>query len=244
MAGMVKHAALHDLLAQRIQGMEPGDQIPTESELCKTYSVSRITVRRAIGDLEREGLLVRQQGRGTFVSRPVIPQVFRENLSAHVIGFHQQQAALGNRVATRIISNEIVFDIGMADRLGLGPSGPLARIERVRYVNGQLHQHSLTWLDGVRFPNIVDHDFTDASLFDYLAKAHGVHLVRNELTVSIVNARGAVSDLLEVPDGTPLLGMQSCVFDESEALVAISLSTHAPDHGEISIRVGPTPPGG
>lgn len=241
MAGVVKHAALHDLLAQRLADMEQGDQFPTEADLCNTYQVSRITVRRALGDLEREGLIVREQGRGTFVARPTIPQVFRENLSARVIGFHQQQALLGNRVATKIVDNDVVFNIAMAGRLGLPPSGPLARIERLRFVNGQLHQHCVTWLDAVRFPNIVDHDFTDASLFDYLGKAHGVHLTRNELTVTIVNARGAVAHLLKVPEGTPLLGMQSTVFDDAGALVALSMTTHAPDHGEISICVGDSP---
>ncbi|GAA1392037.1 GntR family transcriptional regulator [Luteococcus peritonei] len=241
MAGVVKHAALHDLLAKRIVDMEPGDKLPTEADLCEAYKVSRITVRRALGDLEREGLLVREQGRGTFVARPTIPQVFRENLSARVIGFHQQQALLGNRVATTVVSNEVVFNIEMAGRLGLAPSSPLARIERLRYVNNQLHQHCVTWLDGVRYPNIVDHDFTDASLFDYLGRAHGVILERNELTVSIVGARGGVAELLEVPEGTPLLGMQSVVFDETGGLVALSMTTHAPGHGEISICVGKEP---
>ena len=45
----------------------PGDQIPTEPELCRMFDVSRITVRKAIDDLAREGWLVRQQGKGTFV---------------------------------------------------------------------------------------------------------------------------------------------------------------------------------
>lgn len=238
MAGLVKHAALHDLLASRIATMEPGDKLPTEAELCKTYDVSRITVRRALGDLEREGRLVREQGRGTFVSRPAIPQHFRENLTASVIGFHHQQAALGNTVATAVLSNEVVFNITMADRLGLPPQSPLVRLERLRHVNGQLHQHCLTWLDAVRFPNIVDHDFIDASLFDYLARAHAVHLVRNELTVTIVNARGDVATHLGVEEGTPLLGMQSTVFDDDNQLVAHSMTTHAPGHGEISISVG------
>ena len=46
---------------------KPGDQIPTEPQLCKLFGVSRITVRKAIDSLSQEGWLVRQQGRGTFV---------------------------------------------------------------------------------------------------------------------------------------------------------------------------------
>jgi GntR family transcriptional regulator len=46
----------------------PGQQIPTEAELCSTFGVSRITVRKAVDELVREGWLVRAQGRGTFVA--------------------------------------------------------------------------------------------------------------------------------------------------------------------------------
>lgn len=236
-AGLIKHVAVHDLLEQRILAMEPGDQLPTEAALCHEYGVSRITIRRAMGDLEREGLLVRQQGRGTFVSRPALPQVFRENLSESITGFHRQQTDLGNRVETRVLRNETVFDIQVAERVEVAPSAPLARLDRLRYVNGQLHQHVVTWLDAVRFPDVVSHDFTDASLFEYLGKAYGVRLARNELTISIVNARGEVADLLGVGEGTPLLGMSSSVFDDQDRLVSYGITTHAPDFGEIAISL-------
>ena len=58
-AGTIKHVAVHDLLAQQIERMSPGDRLPTEAQLCKQLNVSRITVRRAMADLEQEGLIVR-----------------------------------------------------------------------------------------------------------------------------------------------------------------------------------------
>ena len=50
----------------------PGDLLPSESELCKALSISRSTVRQAIGALESEGLVVRRQGKGTFVAEPKV----------------------------------------------------------------------------------------------------------------------------------------------------------------------------
>ncbi|MBI3962513.1 MAG: GntR family transcriptional regulator, partial [Deinococcus sp.] len=67
---------LKELLRERIEAgeWEPGNQIPTEEELCERYKVSRITVREAIQGLVSEGLLYRQQGRGTFVAKAKIQQ--------------------------------------------------------------------------------------------------------------------------------------------------------------------------
>ena len=52
--------------------LQTGDLLPSEAELCKTFEISRSTVRQAIGALESEGLVVRKQGRGTFVAEPKV----------------------------------------------------------------------------------------------------------------------------------------------------------------------------
>ena len=53
--------------------LSSGDLLPSETELCKAFDISRSTVRQAIGALESEGLVVRKQGRGTFVAEPKMP---------------------------------------------------------------------------------------------------------------------------------------------------------------------------
>ena len=58
------------LLGLIAQGLEPGAPLPSERELCETFSVSRMTVRQAIDTLIVDGVLERHQGRGTFVAPP------------------------------------------------------------------------------------------------------------------------------------------------------------------------------
>ncbi len=67
------HQLLYATVRQRLlddiarASTKPGNRIPTESELCAQYNVSRITIRKAISDLWQMGWLIRWQGKGTFV---------------------------------------------------------------------------------------------------------------------------------------------------------------------------------
>jgi len=82
--GIPLHEQLKQLLRSEIlEGrLRPGDRLPTEAELCARYGISRAPVRQALEDLAREGLILRQRGRGTFVaprnggaSRPLVLRV-------------------------------------------------------------------------------------------------------------------------------------------------------------------------
>lgn len=66
------YSQLVSLVSRNISGgvLAPGDLLPSETELCKAFGISRSTVRQAIGALEEDGLVVRKQGRGTFVAEP------------------------------------------------------------------------------------------------------------------------------------------------------------------------------
>lgn len=240
--GMVKYVAVRDHLQQRISAMEPGEQLPTEPVLCQQYGVSRITLRRAVEDLSREGLIVRKQGRGTFVTEPRYTQQVRETLAGRVTGFFRQQAELGRVVTTEVLANHVVRDIASATALGLNPADELIELERLRFVNSSLHQHVFTYLSAARFGSLLGEDLSHGSLFEHLGLSYGITLVRNDLLIRLDRPVGRIARALRVEDGTVVLSMESLVYDGSGSAVAFGIARHTPTNSEIAISLGATTP--
>ena len=125
----VVRADLHDAI--RAGRFQPGDQVPTEPQLMERYEVSRTTVRRALRDLETLGI-VRQPGRGSFVSQPAV-----ETRLDRLTGFVEDMEALG---LTATASVELVETVPAPDRaaeaLRCAVGEPVVHIQRVRLANG------------------------------------------------------------------------------------------------------------
>ncbi|WP_347038338.1 GntR family transcriptional regulator [Glutamicibacter halophytocola] len=222
----------------RISDMSPGDKLPAEPELCKEYDVSRITIRRAVDDLIQDGHLVRKQGRGTFVTEPSYIQRVRETFADHVTGFYRQQTALGREVSTVVLGNRLTRNATAAAALGLNPADELVELVRLRYVNGALHQHLVTYMPADRFSGLTRIDFSHGSLFEHLEVEYGIKLIRNDLLVRIERARGEIASALEVAEDTPVLAIDSTVYDNSGQAIQFGVACHTPANSEISITVG------
>ena len=220
--GVPKYIAVRDNLRQRAQAMYSGEQLPPEPELCDQYGVSRITLRHAVDDLIQDGLLVREQGRGTF-------RTAKQGES--------QQADLGNTVDTKVLDNAVVRNAKAAQRLGLPDDADLVRLERLRYVDDKLKQHVITFLSAARFPKVVDQDFSHQSLYDFLEHNYAVRLVENDAAVRVHALDTRMAWYFGVPDGTQVLEMDSTVIDAFGSTIAFGTTLHAPGSGEITFIV-------
>ena len=111
----------------------PGARIPSEQVLCDTYGVSRVTVRKAMVDLVQEGLLVRRQGKGTFVAQERIKRDLQ-----HITSFSQACRQNGHTAGARLISAEIAeVSAEEAARLNIAPGSRVVEIIRLRLCDGE-----------------------------------------------------------------------------------------------------------
>ena len=243
--GTSKYRAVRDSLLERISSMRVGDRLPSETVLCDEFEVSRITLRHAVDGLVQDGRLIREHGRGTFVSAPRPGVHYPERFADVVTGFHRQQTSAGHTVTTRVLRQELVpAGERVARLLDLPVGDSVVELVRLRYVNGQLHQHVVTYLPYERFPDTVTADFTSGSLYDHLHERYGVTLTRNDLTVRVEEAAPDVALNLDVEVGLRLLSVDSTVFDTDERPVAFGTARHTPLNSEIDLSLrmaGPTP---
>jgi len=114
--------------------LSTGDLLPSETELCKTFDISRSTVRQAIGALESDGLVVRKQGRGTFVAEPKV-----RRKTEMVYSFTSEISSMGMTPSSTLVEFEIITptpDIEKVLELNT-PETKVYKFTRIRNVNGE-----------------------------------------------------------------------------------------------------------
>ena len=114
--------------------LAPGELLPSEAELCKTFNVSRSTVRQAIGSLETEGLVVRKQGRGTFVAEPKM-----RRKTENVYSFTSEISSMGLTPSSTLVEFEVMEptpDITRVLELSTQDTA-VYRFTRIRNVDGE-----------------------------------------------------------------------------------------------------------
>ena len=127
-----RYAEIADYLRGVIADSEPGDRLPSDTELAERFSVSRMTARHAVQVLEQEGLLQREQGRGTFVAPRTVPRLLGSPLS-----FTTSMRARGLTATSKIldVAEEAASDEDVT-ALGLQAGSIVQVLTRLRLADG------------------------------------------------------------------------------------------------------------
>jgi len=196
----------------RERGMKTGDRLPTESEIERTFRVSRATIRQALAELESEGVVRRVQGLGTFVASPKIrhvPKLQSFSELARSQGFVPSHRMLG--------SEPIEAPAGVADDLGIEPGRPARHLRRQLLADGRVVGLAETWLPmdllGANDELFGEELLAQGSLYELLQRPP-VSLVLHhaEETISASVADRTDATLLDCELGSPVLVVQRVTF--------------------------------
>lgn len=187
--------------------LNPGDQFPTELELAEHYEVARITVRRAISDMVREGRLTRLAGKGTFVAKPKIDRYLVD-----ISSFTRRLGDLGLQANALVLEHQIIpATPRIANDLEIAVKAPVFKLIRLRYSNGDPVAIETSFLSVGRFPGIDQFDFNTHSLYETLRLEYGIapQTARRSLELTIANKWEA--DQLRITKASPLFLLRAQV---------------------------------
>lgn len=227
------HYQLREMLRAGIHQGEwrPGQRIPTESELCAKYRVSRITVRQAIAALVSDRLLYRAQGRGTFVESPRVSHVVSE-----LVSFTEEMAQRGLTTTSRVRATEVVRaheEVRRALRLTDGES--VVRIERIRLADGDPLALQTVYLSERRFAGLNVRRLERESLYRILEQDHGVHIVRAQEVYRPVVLKRPIAALLGVSMRVAAFEVERTTFDSENQPVEFVRSILRGDRMQLTL---------
>lgn len=205
---------LKDIICELIENEElrPNDPIPPERELCEYHGVSRMTVNKAITNLVNEGLLFREQGKGTFVAKP------KEGYQlSRLLSFTEDMKAKGLQVDTRIIS----FQKKSATRkiqkaLGLLEKENVFEIKRLRLVEHEPYALETAYLPVKLCEGLSAEKLDNKSLYDVLRSEYGLNMDYAHQTIEAVIVDEYESEILQVPEKSIALMLSRKTYLEGE----------------------------
>jgi GntR family transcriptional regulator len=202
--GTTVHAQIEDWLAGEIAvgALVPGDRLPTEHDLAAWFGVSRMTLRHALAELTRRGLVTRAVGRhgGTFVAAPKLEQ----DLTT-LAGFSEQLRRHGMVAGARVLTaTQRAAGPAAAAALRLAEDDPVFEVRRIRLADGRPMVLERSLFPAARFPGMLDCRL-DGSLYELLEVKYGLRPHRARESLEPVTAGVREAEALEIAEGAPLM---------------------------------------
>lgn len=221
-----------DLVTGRLR---PHQQLPSERELCARFRVSRMTVRQALLDLAREGLIYSRVGKGTFVSEPKIDQQLKT-----LSGFSQDMQARGSVPSSRVLEAKLErANQRLAQTLALSPGARVIVLSRVRLADGVPLAIETVRLPHALCPHLLRHDFARESLYAVLEHEYGYRLTCAQQTIEAALARPREATLLQLTLPAPVLVMERLTYTDQGVVIEYVHSIYRGDRYKFHSTLAP-----
>jgi GntR family transcriptional regulator len=185
-------------------------------------------------ELEYEGLITREKGKGTFIAEPKI----RESLFQELTGFYQDMAAKGHLPVSKVLKQNIVpASARIAAFLKLAPETPVIQIDRLRYVEDEPIVFVSTYLPHALCPKLLVADLTQQSLYEFLEQEYGMVLARGSRVLEAGLANQYQAELLGVKTGAPLIILDSISYLDDGTPIEFYHALHRGDRSRFEVEL-------
>lgn len=230
--GMPAYQRIQNAIQKRIDSgqLQPGDAVASERDLAKIHQVSLMTARHALASLEREGVVERRRGIGTFVAAPKIH--FNKLMS-----YTEQMASRSLTAASKVLFAKIMDnEPEVAARLSLPPMSSVIKLERLRHAAGEPFALEMCHLSAAEFPGLLETPVGRESLFGILERNYKVELGYADEEVDATAADPRIAELLGVPRRDPLLRIRQVIYSTKGKAIMYVLGFYRSDRHNLVIR--------
>lgn len=208
------YARLRDELRASILDarLKPNEKLPSESELSAAHGVSRITVRQALAELQQEGLIIRLQGKGAFVSQPRASQSL-----GRLQGLREALSGQGQAVHSKRLSmKKVSAPAALARQLALQTGAQVYQLITLRYLERQPLSVNCSFFPPALGERIARIDLSGRDLIEILEHELGQKVAQAHLDISAVRMPGREGRLLKAASGDPALRVHRVLCAEQE----------------------------
>jgi len=230
--GLPAYQRIQSAIVKRLEAgqLRPGDMVDSERELARIHGVSLMTARHALAGLEREGMVVRRRGAGTFVAPPKIH--FNKLMS-----YTEQMSGRGLAVSSKLLSLNVVdTEQEVAARLALPASSRLIKLERLRLGGEEPFAIETCYLSADEFGDLTHARLDRISLFSILERDYGLEIAHADEEIDATTADPHSARLLGIPHGSPVLRIRQEIYSTKGKAALYVLGLYRSDRHTLLIR--------
>lgn len=206
------------------------EKIPSENELVSQFSISKITVNKALSELVTRGILYRIQGKGTYVAKKKYARA-----TESLISFTKEHEDKGLRLDTEIIENSILSDPNIATQLHLHTHQEIRKCARLRYVEGEPIAYQISYLDASKTKDV---NFEKSKSLYMELKQIGILMMTATENYSVVRIQDKqIAEYLKVNLLDPVYYVTRYSYDEKHDLIEYATSYLRSDRYNIEVRI-------
>jgi len=230
--GTPVYKRIQNAIRKRIEAAEltPGDAVASERELAKAHKVSLMTARHALAGLEREGIVERRRGAGTFVAAPKIH--FNKLMS-----YTEHMSSRGLVPRSRVLVAKLVEDEQeIAARLGLPAASRMVKIARLRLTGEEPFALETCYLPATEYAGLVNSPLGRGSLFAALEHDYGVELAYADEEIDATAADPSLAELLGLPKSSPILRIRQIIYSTTGKATIYGVGFYRSERHTLFIR--------
>lgn len=214
MSSVPMHTQIREIIRRRVLDgtYAPHSQMPSESQMIEAFSVSRITIRQALGDLQKEGLIFKVPGKGSFVAKPKAFQSL-----SRLQGFGEAMGPSGYETFSQVLSTrQVAATEVVARRLQIGLGTPVYEIQRLRYLNREPISVDQSYFPLSIGERLAQEDLPTRDIFVILENDFGLHLTHADVQIEAISADEFLARQLRIDEASPLLRIERLTYADEQ----------------------------